>query len=150
MAVQIVHDLGLQPLGFSVNGDSGATLPAARVRANLVGAQPVVVISHMNHPGSGTAAGYAGAITDEGGRLGVRATRLASLAWTRSINTPAVRLLDAQGKAAELFIEIERHGLIRPGVGERRDVRRYPALAQADRARAAARTRSATAQSRTG
>lgn len=29
-------------------------------------------------------------------------------------------LLDAQGKAAELFIEIERHGLIRPGVGERR------------------------------
>ncbi|QPG68546.1 MULTISPECIES: polysaccharide deacetylase family protein [Mycobacteriaceae] len=65
VAVQIVRDLGLQPLGFSVNGDCGATLPAARVRANVVGAQPgSVVISHMNHPGSGTAAGYAGAIAD--------------------------------------------------------------------------------------
>lgn len=65
VAVQIVRDLGLQPLGFSINGDAGATLPAARVRANLLGAQPgSVVISHMNRPGSGTAAGYAGAIAD--------------------------------------------------------------------------------------
>ena len=65
VAVQIVRDLGLQPLGFSVNGDCGATLPAGRVRANVVGAQPgSIVISHMNRPGSGTAAGYAGAIAD--------------------------------------------------------------------------------------
>lgn len=65
VAVQIVHDLGLQPLGFSVNGDSGATLPAAKVRANVAGAAPgSIVISHMNRPRSGTAAGYAGAIAD--------------------------------------------------------------------------------------
>lgn len=63
VAVQIVRDLGLQPLGFSVNGDSGATLPAAKVCANVTAATPgSIVISHMNRPGSGTAAGYARAI----------------------------------------------------------------------------------------
>jgi len=33
-------------------------------------------------------------------------------------NVRAERLLDAQDRAAQLFGEIERHGLIRPGVGE--------------------------------
>ncbi|GCA98233.1 hypothetical protein NCCNTM_18680 [Mycolicibacterium sp. NCC-Tsukiji] len=31
----------------------------------------------------------------------------------------AARLLDAQDKAAELFVAIDERGLIRPGVGER-------------------------------
>lgn len=63
VAVSIVHDLGQRPLGFTVNGDAGATLPAAKVRANLLGAAPgAIVISHMNHPKGGTAAGYAAAI----------------------------------------------------------------------------------------
>src|SRR5581483_4746239 len=34
-------------------------------------------------------------------------------------NARAERLLDAQAKAAQLFDEIERRGLIRPGVGEK-------------------------------
>jgi peptidoglycan/xylan/chitin deacetylase (PgdA/CDA1 family) len=63
VAVSIVHDLGERPLGFTVNGDAGATLPAANVRANLLGAAPgSIVISHMNHPEAGTGAGYAAAI----------------------------------------------------------------------------------------
>lgn len=64
IAVQIVHELGLQPLGFTVNGDAGATAPAATVRSNVMAAAPgSIVIAHMNHPGSGTAAGMADAIT---------------------------------------------------------------------------------------
>lgn len=63
VAVGIVHQLGEQPLGFAVNGDAGATLPAAKVRANVTGAAPgAIVISHMNHPEAGTGAGYAAAI----------------------------------------------------------------------------------------
>jgi peptidoglycan/xylan/chitin deacetylase (PgdA/CDA1 family) len=64
IAVQIVHELGLQPLGFTVNGDAGATAPAGTVRANVMAAAPgSIVIGHMNHPGSGTAAGMSDAIT---------------------------------------------------------------------------------------
>lgn len=63
VGVAIVQELGERPLGFTVNGDAGATLPAAKVRANVVGAAPgSIVISHMNHPRAGTAAGYAAAI----------------------------------------------------------------------------------------
>jgi peptidoglycan/xylan/chitin deacetylase (PgdA/CDA1 family) len=64
VAVEIVRELGLRPLGFSVNGDQGATASAASVRSTVAGAAPgSIVISHMNHPGSGTAAGMADAIT---------------------------------------------------------------------------------------
>jgi peptidoglycan/xylan/chitin deacetylase (PgdA/CDA1 family) len=64
VAVEIVHELGEQPLGFSVNGDRGATAPPAAVRSAVLGAAPgSIVIAHMNHPGSGTAAGIADAIT---------------------------------------------------------------------------------------
>jgi peptidoglycan/xylan/chitin deacetylase (PgdA/CDA1 family) len=63
VAVDIVHQLGLTPVGFSVNADNGATAPAARVARALTGAAPgSIVLSHMNHPGSGTAAGYASAL----------------------------------------------------------------------------------------
>ena len=63
VAVQIVHELGEQPLGFTVNGDAGATAPAATVRRNVMGAAPgSIVLAHMNHPKSGTHAGFADAI----------------------------------------------------------------------------------------
>jgi peptidoglycan/xylan/chitin deacetylase (PgdA/CDA1 family) len=63
VAVGIVHQLGEQPLGFTVNADAGATLPAPKVGAAVLGAAPgSVVIAHMNHPERGTAAGFAGAI----------------------------------------------------------------------------------------
>ena len=63
VALQIVGELGQRPLGFSVNGDSGATASAASVRSTVAGSAPgSIVISHMNHPESGTAAGIGDAI----------------------------------------------------------------------------------------
>ena len=53
--MQIVHDLGLTPVGFSVNADNGATSPAGKVGAAIMGAAPgSIVLAHMNHPASGT------------------------------------------------------------------------------------------------
>jgi peptidoglycan/xylan/chitin deacetylase (PgdA/CDA1 family) len=63
VAVQIVHELGLTPVGFSVNADNGATSPAGKVGAAIAGAAPgSIVLAHMNHPRAGTAAGVAAAI----------------------------------------------------------------------------------------
>jgi peptidoglycan/xylan/chitin deacetylase (PgdA/CDA1 family) len=63
VAVQIVHELGLTPVGFSVNADNGATAPAGKVGAAITAASPgSIVLAHMNHPRSGTAAGVAAAI----------------------------------------------------------------------------------------
>jgi peptidoglycan/xylan/chitin deacetylase (PgdA/CDA1 family) len=63
VAVQIVHDLGLTPVGFSVNADNGATAPAAAVGAAISTASPgSIVLAHMNHPRSGTGAGVASAL----------------------------------------------------------------------------------------
>jgi peptidoglycan/xylan/chitin deacetylase (PgdA/CDA1 family) len=63
VAVQIVHDLGLTPVGFSVNADNGATSAAAAVGSAITRAAPgSIVLAHMNHPGSGTAAGVSAAI----------------------------------------------------------------------------------------
>lgn len=64
VAVAIVYELGERPLGFRVNGDMGAKASAARVRSAMTGAPPgAVVLAHMNHPESGTAAGVSDAIT---------------------------------------------------------------------------------------
>jgi peptidoglycan/xylan/chitin deacetylase (PgdA/CDA1 family) len=64
VAVEIVRELGEQPLGFSVNADNGATAPAAAVRSNIAHAAPgSIVLAHMNRPQSGTAAGVGDAIT---------------------------------------------------------------------------------------
>ncbi|MDR5699207.1 polysaccharide deacetylase family protein [Agromyces aerolatus] len=58
VAVQLVHDLGELPIGFTVNGDGGATYDAATVHAELLRANPGdIVIAHMNQPQSGTAQG---------------------------------------------------------------------------------------------
>ncbi|WP_334170535.1 polysaccharide deacetylase family protein [Sinomonas sp.] len=67
---------GLVPLNFSVNADAGATFPAWKVAAQLRTVEPGdIVISHMNQPGSGTAAGYAAGLPALLGR-GIRFTTL--------------------------------------------------------------------------
>ena len=53
--------------------------------------------------------------------MGLKCTTSSIVAVTKPIfdeNARAERLLDAQGKAAQLFDEIEQRGLIRAGVGE--------------------------------
>jgi len=63
VAVQIVGDLGLTPVGFSVNADAGATAPAAAVSAAIAHAAPgSIVLAHVNHPRSGTGAGVAAVV----------------------------------------------------------------------------------------
>jgi peptidoglycan/xylan/chitin deacetylase (PgdA/CDA1 family) len=63
VAVQIVEQLGLTPVGFSVNADDGATAPGTAVAAAIGHAAPgSIVLAHMNHPESGTAAGVAAAV----------------------------------------------------------------------------------------
>jgi peptidoglycan/xylan/chitin deacetylase (PgdA/CDA1 family) len=64
VAVSIVQALGERPVGFAVNADNGAKLPAARVRSAITQAAPgSIVLAHMNHPESGTSAGVGDAIT---------------------------------------------------------------------------------------
>jgi peptidoglycan/xylan/chitin deacetylase (PgdA/CDA1 family) len=64
VGVSIVDDLGLCPVGFAVNADNGAKSSAAQVRSAITRAAPgSVVLAHMNHPESGTAAGVGDAIT---------------------------------------------------------------------------------------
>jgi peptidoglycan/xylan/chitin deacetylase (PgdA/CDA1 family) len=64
VAVAIVNELGERPLGFRVDADNGAKASAAQVRSKITGAAPgSVVLAHMNHPGSGSAAGVSDAIT---------------------------------------------------------------------------------------
>jgi len=58
LAVQVANRLGHEVIGFSVLGDAGATLPAAKVTAALLAARPGdIIIAHMNHPEAGTGAG---------------------------------------------------------------------------------------------
>ena len=64
VGVAIVNELGERPLGFRVGADNGARASAAQVRSDITGAAPgSVVLAHMNHPESGTAAGVSDAIT---------------------------------------------------------------------------------------
>jgi peptidoglycan/xylan/chitin deacetylase (PgdA/CDA1 family) len=63
VAAEISLALGVVPTGFSINADGGATYPAAVVAAETAKARPGdIIISHGNHPGSGTAAGLAAAL----------------------------------------------------------------------------------------
>lgn len=58
ISVEIVRSLGLIPVGFSINGDGGATFPAATVTREISRAQSGdIIISHGNHPGGGTTPG---------------------------------------------------------------------------------------------
>lgn len=79
VAVQVAGALGEQVAGFSVLGDAGATFSREQVRLALLGAGPgSVVILHMNHPESGTAAGVMDAVP-ELKRRGFRFVRLSDL-----------------------------------------------------------------------
>jgi len=60
VAAAMTHRVGLLPVNFSVNGDGGATYPAATVAAEVGRVAPGdIVISHFNRPAAGTAEGYA-------------------------------------------------------------------------------------------
>lgn len=64
VAASIVRDLGEQVVGFTVNGDAGATLPAAKVQAAVTSALPgSIVIMHVNRPAGATAEGLAPAVS---------------------------------------------------------------------------------------
>lgn len=58
VAIKKAHELGVKIAGFSVVADAGATFPA-HVVAKIVGDSQKgdIIIAHMNHPESGTAAG---------------------------------------------------------------------------------------------
>jgi peptidoglycan/xylan/chitin deacetylase (PgdA/CDA1 family) len=65
VAVKIAAELGEEVAGFSVLGDAGATYSRDQVRKALLSAGPGdIVILHMNHPGSGTAAGVMDAVPE--------------------------------------------------------------------------------------
>jgi peptidoglycan/xylan/chitin deacetylase (PgdA/CDA1 family) len=58
ISAQIVRAVGLIPVGFSINGDGGATFPAPTVAHDVSAAAPGdIVIAHGNHPEGGTAQG---------------------------------------------------------------------------------------------
>lgn len=77
VAADIALTLETPVVGFSVNGDAGATLPPAQVAANVGTARGGdIVISHFNQPGRGTADGYARALP----RLLATGTRFTTLA----------------------------------------------------------------------
>lgn len=63
VGVAITRELGLIPTGYTVNGDSGATAPAAVVERRLLSLRPGgIVLSHLNHPRGQTAEGVARAL----------------------------------------------------------------------------------------
>ncbi len=65
VAVTVANRLGSEVIGFDVLGDAGATYSPEQVREALLKAGPgSIVIMHMNHPESGTAAGVMAAIPE--------------------------------------------------------------------------------------
>lgn len=58
VAAQILSAVGLTPVGFTTNGDGGATFTASAVAHEISAAAPGdIVIAHGNHPEGGTAQG---------------------------------------------------------------------------------------------
>ncbi|MDR7185836.1 peptidoglycan/xylan/chitin deacetylase (PgdA/CDA1 family) [Microbacterium trichothecenolyticum] len=65
IAAQIVRDLGETPIGFTVNGDGGATFSSASVRHEFGRLEAGgIVLAHMNHPEGGTCPGALDAVDD--------------------------------------------------------------------------------------
>lgn len=65
IAVAVSQALGQQVAGYSVLGDAGATFSAAQVTSALLRSRPGdVILCHMNHPASGTAAGIKAAVPE--------------------------------------------------------------------------------------
>lgn len=58
VAVRVIRDLGLGIAGYSIAGDEGASLPAAKVAAKTLAAKDGdILLYHLNHPRSGTREG---------------------------------------------------------------------------------------------
>lgn len=63
VCVDLCNAYGVRIAGFTTNIDFGATAPAGKVTSQLLGAPDgAICIGHMNHPGSGTAAGLRAAL----------------------------------------------------------------------------------------
>jgi peptidoglycan/xylan/chitin deacetylase (PgdA/CDA1 family) len=63
VAASVVRDLGMYPVGFTVNGDAGATFSARQVSTAMQAVRPgAIVIGHMNHPLHATTAGMGTAL----------------------------------------------------------------------------------------
>ena len=63
IATRVARAMGQWVVGFSVNGDFGATAGPAQVHRQFLAVRPGgIVLAHFNHPGSGTAAGVARAL----------------------------------------------------------------------------------------
>ena len=63
VAVKVAGDLGMEVAGYSILGDAGATFSSDQVKRAILSAGPGdIVLLHMNHPGSGTAAGIMEAV----------------------------------------------------------------------------------------
>jgi peptidoglycan/xylan/chitin deacetylase (PgdA/CDA1 family) len=63
VATRVARAMGQWVVGFSVNGDFGATAGPTQVYRQLLAVRPGgIVLAHFNHPGSGTAAGVARAL----------------------------------------------------------------------------------------
>lgn len=59
VAVEAARMMGRSIVGFSVNGDAGATFGPDQVAGALSAVRPGdIVIAHMNQPGGGTAEGF--------------------------------------------------------------------------------------------
>jgi beta-N-acetylhexosaminidase len=62
-AMRIIRELGYKVIGFSINGDFGASVPAAGVEQNMLRAKSGdIIIDHLNHPESGVREGMLPAI----------------------------------------------------------------------------------------
>jgi peptidoglycan/xylan/chitin deacetylase (PgdA/CDA1 family) len=65
VAVDVSRFLKHEVAGYSVLGDAGATFSAAQVKAALLKSTPGdIILCHMNHPESGTAAGIVAAVPE--------------------------------------------------------------------------------------
>lgn len=63
VSAQIIRALDLTPVGFSINGDAGATLPPQTVTREISRARATdIVIAHGNHPAGGTVQGLTRAL----------------------------------------------------------------------------------------
>lgn len=88
-SLQAITPLGARIAGFSLNADDGATARAPVVAARLLRAQPGdIILAHMNHPASGTAAGIAQSVP-ELLRRGLRFVKLSQAAGVVDVPPPA-------------------------------------------------------------
>ncbi len=63
VSAAVVKDMGVTPVGFTINGDGGATFPLGTIKARLLKASlGDIVLCHMNHPEGQTAEGIMAAL----------------------------------------------------------------------------------------